>query len=302
MVNAEMFRFTANDTVAVLGRLSHSLALYGVLEGLHLGLDVQVLDTLSPSGQRATLRTCKTSVLYATPTQLRLLLRKSKTPLPDLRLVLCGGGRLDTVTAQDVTRLCPNAKLRVFYGAAETSFIAIADAETPAGEVGKAYPGVTLEVRGTDGEIWVKSPYLFEGYADDGAQVIRDADGFFSLGEMGECSDDGTLSVMGRKTRAVTIADQTVHLEAVERAITDFDAGGTCAVLACADPTRGHRLVAFLEGPDDPGRASAVKRHCRAKLSPLVAPKTIYFRDALPLLPSGKTDLRALTHWLEQQR
>lgn len=301
LVNSDMFRLTAHDTVAVLGRLSHSLALYGVVEGLHLGLNVQALDTLTPSDQRKAMRDHKTSVLYATPTQLRLLLRKSTAPLPDLRLVLCGGGRLDATTARDMARRCPNADLRVFYGSAETSFIAMADTETPSGAVGKAYPGVTFELRGTDGEIWVKSPYLFEGYADETTPIPRDADGFVSIGELGECSDDGTLTIKGRKTRVVNIADQTVHLEAVERVIADFDAGGTCAVLARADVTRGHHLVAVLEGPGDPQRADAVKRHCRVMLSALVAPKMVYFRDTLPLLPSGKTDLRALGDWLEQQ-
>ena len=46
-VNAERFALTASDRAAVLGHLTHSLALYGVLEALHVGADAEVLADVS---------------------------------------------------------------------------------------------------------------------------------------------------------------------------------------------------------------------------------------------------------------
>lgn len=300
-INRDLFGLTSHDRFAVFGQLSHSLALYGVLEGLHLGLDVHALAGLSPSAQRSALKVHQATILYATPTQLRLLATGRTNPLPHVRLILCGGGQIDHSTAQNIANLCPKAELRIFYGAAETSFITLSEPTTPPGSVGKAYPGVTFEVREPDGEIWVKSPYLFEGYASSNDGAERDNNGFISIGELGQMAPDGSLTIKGRKTRIVTIADQNVHLENVERVIGVLVGVTACAVLAQPDTRRGHRLVAIIEGLQDAQRAQHIKEHCRHELSAHVTPKTVLFIDALPLLPSGKTDLVALTHWLEQQ-
>jgi long-chain acyl-CoA synthetase len=296
-VNHEMFQFRQHDTVAVLGHLSHSLSLYGVLEGLHLGLDVSVLAGLRPPAQRTELCASDATILYATPTQLRLLATAFSKPLTNLRLILCGGGHLDESTMQNVMQLCPNADLRVFYGAAETSFITVSDATTPNGFVGKPYPNVTLEVRAPDGEIWVKSPYLAEEYAD--LRLTRDMLGFVSVGELGQMVPNGNLKILGRKNRIVTIADQNVHLENVERVIGLCKDVVACAVLAVPDLTRGSKLVAVVEGNPDATTEEQIKRHCRDLLEAIAIPKSIRFLEHLPLLNSGKPDLAGLTRWLE---
>jgi hypothetical protein len=61
--------------------------------------------------------------------------------------------------------IAPNAQIREFYGAAEASFITLADETTPENSVGRPYPGVEVSLDPT-GEIWVKSPYLFVSYAE----------------------------------------------------------------------------------------------------------------------------------------
>lgn len=305
--NAVTFGIGPEDSIAVLGRLSHSLALYGVLEGLHLGADVHVLDALSPRAQIAHCLRHGVPILYATPTQLLRLARAAKGQrLPDLRLILCGGGPLQATGRDAVMPIAPNAALHVFYGAAETSFVTLGGANTPDGSVGRAYPGVTLKIldeagQTTDGvgEVWVHSPYLFDGYLGAPGSEAGRRDGFVSVGEMGHLDGNGQLWLRGRKTRMVTIADQNVHPEEVENFITDLPGVTACAVLPRPDALRGHRLVACLEGPADPALTAEVTEACRQSFGPLVAPRTIYFFSDFPRLSSGKTDHAELTRWLE---
>ncbi|MEX3316493.1 AMP-binding protein [Sulfitobacter sp. PS-8MA] len=304
-VNAARFALRRADRVAVLGQLSHSLSLYAVLEALHLGLDAHVLADQSPRAQAARIAEMSATLIYATPTQLRLLARGARAPLASLRLVLCGGGALDAVTRSAVQALCPNAALHVFYGAAETSFITLADADTPEGSVGRPYPGVELRLldeigqpTAGIGEIWVRSPYLFQGYALGDSVDTRWRDGFVSVGEMGKRDADGHLWIMGRRQRMVQIADQLVFPEAVEAVIT-ARMGAACAVLPRVDALRGHHLIAVVEGDDT--RAEEIIDLCRAEFGRLIAPRRVYPIAALPLLPSGKTDLRALADWVEEQ-
>lgn len=289
--NAAQFSYIPDDSIAVLGALSHSLALYGVLEGLHLGLTIHALSTLKPTAQHTTLNAARCTILYATPTQLRLL--PTGTPLPQIRLILCGGGMLSEVTRNHITTLCPNAEIHVFYGAAETSFITLSDSDTPKGSVGRPYPQVEITVRDTDatgtGTIWVRSPYLFERYIQgDSLHTLR-KDDWLTLGEIGMLDIDGYLYLKGRAGRVFNIADQTVYPEEIEAGLMSFDTMTQCAVLARPDPKRGNQFILAVEGSEDSNRRDKLLTYC--KTQNIITPREIFFLDPFPNLPSGKPDL-----------
>lgn len=305
-VNRDLFAITPADSIAVFGVLGHSLALYGVMEGLALGLRVHSLAGLRPDRQAARLSEAGVTILYATPTQLRMMRGR---PVASVRLVLCGGGFLDRATRDHVSILFPRAELRAFYGASETSFITLTDSATPEGAVGRAYPGVEIEIRnaleGTGGEsvgeVWVRSPYLFEGYALGDSASTRREGGFLTVGELGRIDPQGHLWLMGRRDRMVTIADRNVYPEAVERILAQYLAGRGVAVIAVPDPLRGHSLCAFVEAagpgplpdealPDEADLRAAVAQALGAHM----VPRRIAVLDRFPLLASGKPDLRAL--------
>ena len=285
-VNAR-FGIGPGARIAVLGRLVQSLALYGAVEGLHLGAEVRILDALRPDRQRKALSTQGISHLYATPAQLRLL-AEGQGACPDLQVILVGGSKLDPALQALVQALAPNAVIREFYGAAEASFITLADDDTPDGSVGRAYPGVEIAVDA--GEIWVKSPYLFIGYTGDPGSA-RWRDGWLSVGEMGRLQD-GFLYLHGRAGRMVTVADQNVFPEEIEALLQALPGIRRAAVLPVADPKRGQVLVALVQGDRD--QEPQIMARLRAELGPLKAPKALIWQEVWPTLPSGKTDLRAL--------
>ncbi|MCU0825920.1 MAG: AMP-binding protein [Tabrizicola sp.] len=286
MVNAH-FGIGPGARVAVLGRLVHSLALYGAVEGLHLGAEVHLFHALRPDRQLKALELHRISHLYATPAQLRLM-GEGQGLLPDLRVILVGGSKLQPALHRAMREIAPGAEIREFYGSAETSFITMADAATPEGSVGRAYPGVEITL--DKGEVWVKSPYLFENYAGHPGSA-RWQGAWLSVGEMGDLRD-GFLFLHGRAGRMVTIADQNVFPEEIEALIEAMPGIWRAAVLPVPDPARGHVLVAVLQGD------TAVEAHLlaalRSQLGPLKAPKAVIWRQDWPVLPSGKTDLRAL--------
>lgn len=286
-VNAR-FGIGPGARVAVLGRLVQSLALYGAVEGLNLGAEVHLLDSLRPDRQAQALAARGVTHLYATPAQLRLAAEGQGT-LPDLRLILVGGSKLDPKLRAALATLAPQADIREFYGAAEASFITIADADTPPGSVGKPYDSVQIALDQT-GEIWVKSPYLFIGYADgSGSATWRD--GWLSVGEVGR-TQNGFLYLSGRAGRMVTVADQNVFPEEIEVLMQGLPGITRAAVLPVPDGKRGNVLVAMVMG--DPGAEAAILAALRTELGPLKAPKALIWQTDWPSLASGKTDLQAL--------
>lgn len=286
-VNAGLFGLGPGRRLAVPGRLVHSLSLYGALEGLHLGAQVHLLAGLRPDRQHRALAARGIDTLYATPAQLRALCGWGM--LPALRLVLCGGSKLDAKLRADLAQMAPGARVREFYGAAETSFITLADEDTPADSVGRPYPGV--EIRLDEGEIRVKSPWLFEGYAGGGEGGAVWRDGWLSVGEMGRV-EGGFLYLSGRRGRMVSVADQNVFPEEIEAMIEAMPGVARAAVLAEPDARRGHVLFAVLRG--EPAREAEILAALRARLGPMKAPRRIVWRADWPELASGKTDFAAL--------
>ncbi|MGB3147369.1 MAG: AMP-binding protein [Paracoccaceae bacterium] len=296
--NTRLFDLSSADCYAVLGKPVHSLALYAMLEALHLGADLLLLADQRPDRQAVAMAAQGASILYVTPAQLRQLCRQGVN-MPTLRHILCGGGMLGADVRRLALACCPNATLTEFYGAAETSFVTLSDAGTPLGSVGRAYPHVQVQIQ-AGGEVWVKSPYLFDDYAEGGCgQATRDHDGFLTVGEVGYLDDQGYLFLEGRKDRMVTIADQNVFPEQAEAFLASDRQVGQVAVLPVFDARRGNILCAILSGPEDAALAARLLAASRASLGPLRAPRHLLFCAEFPVLASGKPDLRALAVWLE---
>jgi long-chain acyl-CoA synthetase len=286
-VNAELFGIGPGVRVAVLGRLVHSLALYGAVEGLSLGAEVHLLDDLRPDRQRAALAARGIELLYATPAQLRLMVEAGGATLP-LGRVLVGGSKLDAGLRAALAEMAPAAVVHEFYGAAEASFITLSGPDCPEGSVGRPYAGVEIALEA--GEIWVRSPYLFQGYAGDDPGGARWRDGWLSVGEMGRM-EGGFLFLQGRAGRMVTVADQNVFPEEIEAFLMGLPGVARAAVLPRPDGLRGVHLVAVLMGAAD---TAAVLAAGRAAFGSLKAPRAVHWVEDWPMLPSGKTDLADL--------
>jgi long-chain acyl-CoA synthetase len=90
----------------------------------------------------------------------------------------------------------------------------------------------------------------------------------------------------------VTVADQNVFPEEIEALLETFPGITRAAVLPVPDAKRGNALIAILQG--DPEQEADILTRLRRDLGPLKSPKSLIWRQDLPTLASGKTDLKAL--------
>lgn len=295
-VTRKKFGISSQDTYAVLGSLGHSLGLYATLEALHLGADLCVVSGTEITRQWTKLADHGATVIYTTPTLLSHS-TKTKKYLPDVRSVFVGGGNLSDDVLQQAQAQFPNATIRQFYGTSETSFITMTDDTTPSGSVGQPYPSVELRAgnNGQSEEVRVKSPYLAESYAGTSDTLNRDADGFVRTGELGYLDTNGNLHLQGRIDRMVTVNDINIHPEKVEEIIHKINTVADCAVIAIPDQTHGHQLICYAVpvAQDDP--TLQIRQVCRDTCGAHGVPQKIILLPQLPLLKSGKPDLRQLT-------
>ena len=111
------------------------------------------------------------------------------------------------------------------YGLTETC--AAATLNTPDalrfGTVGKALPGTALAIA-EDGEILIHGPHVFKGYYRDPAATDEalTPDGWLRTGDLGELSDDGFLSITGRKKDLIiTSSGKNITPVNIESALRD---------------------------------------------------------------------------------
>ena len=184
-------------------------------------------------------------------TQLRRLLRAdSGEASPHLRAVIVGGSSVPH-------RLLQTAHARGYpvcttYGLTEmaSQVTTLAPGAAPAllTTAGRVLPHRQLRIA-SDGEIQVKGPVLFQGYAlRDTVRLPLTREGWFATGDYGRLDGHGYLHVEGRKDTLFISGGENIAPEAVERALHAIDGVECAIVVPIPDPTFGARPLAFVAG------------------------------------------------------
>lgn len=302
-VSAAAFGLGEQDVVLAPGGLAASLHLYGVVHALHSGATAVMMRQFHPRRALRLIARHSVTALYATPTQLQMLIEAGGgESFPTVRLLLISGAKWRAETRAATLALFPRAGIAEFYGASETSFITLARPEeaVPAGSVGRAAPGVTLRIRdasgrdlpaGAAGAIWVKSTMLFDAYACGDAPETRREGGFLTIGDHGRLDEAGFLYLHGREKRMLVTSGLNVYPEEVETVLVGLPGIEEAAVFGLPDALRGVELVAVLRGTfDEPTLRAA----CRKLLPAAKIPRRFLSLEDWPRTSGGKADLRAL--------
>jgi len=173
-------------------------------------------------------------------------------------------------------------RLVTTYGMTETTGGCVYD--------GLPLPGVTIDI--VDGRIEVEGPQVTAGYRDGSDGFSGDApERRFRTTDRGEWRD-GRLVVLGRLDDVVTVNGVNVSLGAVEAVVRTELGVRDVAVVAAPDIRRGARIVAYVE-MSDPAGLPAIAPLVSERLGGAARPEVVQV-DALPHLPNGKIDRRAL--------
>lgn len=256
----------------------------------------------------------RATVLLSTPTFCATYLRKcSPTQFSTLRYAIVGAEKLRPALAAGFQQ---KFGVTLFEGYGCTELGPVVSVNGPdfdqfpkqighrPGSVGRPLPGVSVRVVhpetleplpiGQEGLLLVDSPSRMRGYLgqpDRTAQALHQ--GSFITGDIGRVDEDGFLYLTDRLSRFSKIAGEMVPHLSIEEALQSLtgNAGVLVIGLPCAE--RGERLVLLHTAsqliPDQ------IVEHLSAQnLPPLWIPNRhdIFLVEAIPMLGSGKTDLR----------
>jgi acyl-CoA synthetase (AMP-forming)/AMP-acid ligase II len=157
----------------------------------------------------------------------------------------------------------------------------------PAALVGSTSAGVELRV--IDGSLRIRSDRVAQGYLPQGAQALRDADGFFDSGDMLELSGD-RYHFVGRRNGVINVGGLKVHPEEVEAVLNRHPEVQVSLVRARKSPVLGQLVVADVV----PRRAAceelreSILATCRDMLPRHKVPVALRFVPSLDLSAGGK--------------
>ena len=267
------------------------------------------------------------SSMMLVPTMLQMMIEHpiaKSLKLTSLQRVFYGAAPISEALLRRAMALLPKTEFIQGYGMTETGITLMLPARyhTKEGQslgklraAGMATPEAEVRIvdgedrdvpRGTAGEIVVRGPMVMRGYWQQPeltASIIRD--GWLHTGDVGVMDDDGFVFIVDRLKDMIVSGGENVYSSEVENALAQHPAVLTCAVIGVPHEKWGEAVHAVVVRKAD---ASVTEEELIAQCRQLIAvykcPRSIEFREALPLSAAGKVlknELRA-AFWTRHSR
>jgi acyl-CoA synthetase (AMP-forming)/AMP-acid ligase II len=221
-----------------------------------------------------------------------------------VRLVSSGGASVTPAFVEDTARTFA-CRVKRTYGSTEAPTVTTSTDDDPFDMArdtdGRAVGDVELRVAntetgarmpsGTSGELWVRGPEMFAGYADAGqtATVIARG-GWFRTGDLATVDSDGWVRIVGRLKDVIIRGGENISASEVEAALEAHPSIQHAVAVGYPDPLMGERVAAFIESATPFDLEECRRWFTSRGIAVYKTPEKVVQLDRLPLLGSGKAD------------
>jgi long-chain acyl-CoA synthetase len=284
----------------------HIGGLWSLLQSLVAARPFAMLDRFTVPGWHAVVKEHRPAVAGLPPAAMRSVLDSDipKEDLASIRAINAGTSAVDPELVDEFFERY-GIPILVVYGATEFSGAVAgwtvkdfhARWSDKRGSVGRAFPGVQLQVVDDDGaSLGVNEP----GRLQVATPQAGGAGGWITTSDLAHLDTDGFLYIDGRADDVIVRGGFKVAPETVVRALRTHPAVADAAVAPVPDRRLGHIPVAAVElRPGAAVDGDALREHCRATLTPYEVPARIFVVDELPRGAALKVDRRRLLAMLD---
>ena len=287
-----------------------------------------IAPMFTPLGTLQVVQQHRVTHLLLVPTMIQLATDHPDAGQYDLscvEMLVYGGSVISEAVLQRAMLRFPNAGFLQAYGMTELSpcatYLSPADHRGESGKAGLLRSAgratLTTEVRvvdadgkevplGTVGEVAVRGPNTMLGYwnkPDLTAAVLRN--GWMRTGDGGRMDEDGYLYIVDRMKDMIVSGGENVYSAEVENALAQHPAVAASAVIGIPSDAWGeavHAVVVLKAGVV--ATEQELSAHCHQLIASYKCPRSVEFREALPMTGAGKlqkTELRK-AHWAGRTR
>jgi len=201
------------------------------------------------------------------------------------------------------------------YGLSETAPIASLNPTSrekrKMGSIGFPMPSTDIKIvdidtgmkelaQGEDGEIAIHGPQVMTGYwnrPEASAEVFREIEGrrYFLTGDIGHIDAEGYITITDRKKDLILVGGFNCYPREVEEVLYAHPKVENAAVVGIPDEKSGESVKAFVQLKQ--GVTATEKElldFCKERLAGYKRPRSIEFRDQLPVSVIGKVLRRVL--------
>jgi acyl-CoA synthetase (AMP-forming)/AMP-acid ligase II len=250
------------------------------------------------------------SIFYGVPSTYRILLHypeRFKKVFSNVRIAASAGGGMDREMLREIRELAPGIEILPMYGQTEATarlaYIPADDVDKYIDTIGKAIPGVILDVFDSDcmpvepnitGELVAKGDNILLGYLDDeittGKKIVN---GWLHTGDLAQKLPNGYIRLLGRKDDLIKIGDHRVNPREIERYIEESNKVSKVFVVPVSHELMG-TAISLMVIPEEGTEIDALFAFCRKSLPGYLCPKEILLIDHLPLSENGKISNRSI--------
>lgn len=280
----------------------------GVLTPLSLGATVVLTAQRDPAAIVDLMARENVTWLVGVPT----LLSRLVGPIADnrdrlvLEKIIHGGGPITPAATEVMLSRLPGIRFMQAYGSTEAGNVTVlrpAEYVSRVGTIGRTVIYSETQVFddqdrpvaiGEVGELMVRGPMVFNGYAQGPTVEQMMRSGWFPTNDLVTVDADGFFTFVGRKDEMIITGGYNVHPREVEDAIAQIPQVTGAAVIGVPSDEWGTKVCAFVETHDTSLTLEHIRDHCRSILAPYKLPKLAYFVENLPKTRVGKISLAAL--------
>jgi len=317
-VMARCHALTMQDSILMPAPLAHVSGLLNavLIPGL-VPMKTVLMDRWSPDAGVDAIAGERITFMIGPPTFFVGLLsadRFSEAAVESLRLVSSGGAGVTPAFVADAAERL-GARVKRTYGSTEAPTVTTSTANDPDDRAretdGRSTGGAELRVtdpatgravkHGDTGELWLRGPELFVGYAD--AKQTRDAvtRGWFRTGDLATVDRDGWLTIVGRMKDIIIRGGENIAAAEVEGVLESHPAVRQAVAVGYPDDRLGERVCAFVVSDRDLTVDDARAWFETRGVARFKTPERVVRVDELPVLAAGKVDRAALRDRARQQ-
>jgi acyl-CoA synthetase (AMP-forming)/AMP-acid ligase II len=233
-----------------------------------------------------------------------------------LRLVSSGGATVTPAFVASATQAL-GCRVKRTYGSTEAPTVTTSPSRTsversrltdgkPVGEVelriSDASTGAAVPA-GSVGEVWVRGPELFVGYADEAqTRAAHARGGWFRTGDLGSVDGDGWLTISGRLKDVIIRGGENVVAAEVEATVNAHPAVRDAVVVGYPDAVFGERVAAVVVA-SKPFDVDVCRTWCASRgMTKFKIPERVIQVDELPMMAAGKADRAAIARLAREWR
>ncbi len=304
--------YAPDDRFLAIAPMCHGAGMIFSLAPVFLGGYAEIMDKFDPELVIRTLKDEAMTGFFGVPTHFNVIFSLEQAILAaskpqDLKAVISNASALPQAMKETLVDYFGPGLLHETYGSTEAGIVTNlrpADQLRKQACVGQPIPGTLVSVRNEAGgecapdevgELFSKSPYLFNGYwkrPEETAEAYQD--GWVTVGDLVRRDAEGHIYIVDRKKDMVISGGVNIYPREVEEVLITHPDIRDVAVIGVPDEKWGESLKAFIVSDSAPD-AEQLIAFCEAKISRMKTPRVFELLDVIPRNATGKvlkTELR----------